>query len=165
MKKLFVLLFFFITLNALTFPKNFEANFTQSIINQNKKLIYKGKVFYKNGKVLWKYTYPVKKYIWINNKVYIYEPDLFQVTISPKPKFTLQNILENAKKIKDDEYYTIINNTKIIFKLKKFIQFLKYKNKIGNLVEIKFFNQKNTSLNNKLFIPNYPKNVDIVYQR
>ncbi len=165
MKKIFVLLFFLITLNALELPKNFSANFTQTITTQNKNLIYKGKIFYKKGKILWKYTYPVTKYIWINNKVYIYEPNLYQVTISPKPKFTLENIIKHAKKLKDHLYLAIINNTKIYFKYNKTIKFLKYKNKMGDLVEIKFFNQKFTPINSKMFITSYPKDVDIIYQR
>ncbi len=40
MKKLSLLLFFLITLNALSLPKNFEADFNQTITSQNKKLIY-----------------------------------------------------------------------------------------------------------------------------
>ena len=165
MKKLLMLLFFLITLNALSLPSNFEANFTQTITNQNKKIIYKGKIFYKNGKILWKYFYPIKKYIWINNKVYVYEPDLYQVTISPKPKFTLQNIINNAKHLKNDLYKAIVNNKKIYFLYDKTIKYLKYKNKMDNLVEINFSNQSTKKLNPNLFIPNYPKDVDIIYQR
>ena len=156
MKKLLGLLFFFISLHALILPKHFEANFTQIIFNQNTKLTYKGKFFYQNGKILWKYTYPVTKYIWITNQVYIYEPNLYQVTISPKPKLTIQNIINHAKKLKNDLYFTKIDKTKIYFK---------YKNHLGNTIEIKFFNQKTIPLNKKLFIIKFPKDVDIVYER
>ena len=165
MKKLLALLFFLITLNALNFPSNFEANFTQTITSQDKKIIYKGKIFYKNGKILWKYSYPVEKYIWINNKVYVYESDLYQVTISPKPKFTLQNIINNAKYLKNNLYEAKINDKKIYFLYDKTLKYLKYKDKMDNLVEINFSNQSTKELNSTLFIPNYPKDVDIIYQR
>ena len=165
MKKLLVLLFFLITLNALNLPSNFEANFTQTITSQDKKITYKGKIFYKNGKILWKYSYPVEKYIWINNKVYVYEPDLYQVTISPKPKFTLQNIIHNAKHLKNNLYEAKINDKKIYFLYDKTLKYLKYKDKMDNLVEINFSNQSTKELNSTLFIPNYPKDVDIIYQR
>ena len=165
MKKLFLILFLLITSNALNLPKNFEANFTQSIINENKKIIYKGEIFYKNGKILWEYFYPVKKYIWIKDKVYVYEPDLLQVTISKQPKFTLTNIIKNAKKIQKNKYIATINNKKIVFTYNKTLKELHYKNEMDNLVTIKFYNQKEKEINDSLFIPKYPKDVDIIYQR
>ena len=36
---------------------------------------------------------------------------------------------------------------------------------MDNLVTIKFYNQKQKELNSSIFIPKYPKDVDIVYQR
>jgi len=165
MKKLLALLFFLITLNALNLPSNFEANFKQTITSQNKKITYKGKIFYKNGNILWKYSYPVEKYIWIKDKVYVYEPDLYQVTISPKPKFTLQNIINNAKHLKNNLYEATINDKKIYFLYDKTLKYLKYKDKMDNLVEINFSNQSTKKLSPNLFVPNYPKDVDIIYQR
>ena len=165
MKKLFVLLFFLIALNALELPKNFSADFTQTITDQNKKITYKGKIYYKNGKILWKYSYPAEKYIWIRDRVYVYEPDLFQVTISPKPKFTLQNIVKNAKKIKDDIYEAKIDKKRVFFKYDKSLKYLKYKDQMDNNIEINFSNQSTKELNESTFIPTYPKDVDIIYQR
>jgi len=166
MKIKFIILILLITsINALNLPSYFKANFTEMINSNGKKLIYKGSVFYHNNKVFWHYTYPVEKYIWINKKVYVYEPDLIQVTISKKPKFTLQNILSNAKKIKANEYKTVIDNTTIYFVFDKTIKKLWYKNKMGNLIEINFSNQSEKKINPDIFIPHYPKNVDIIYQR
>ena len=165
MKKLLLLLIFLITLYGLKLPNNFESNFTQTIINKDKKIIYKGKIFYKSGKILWKYTYPVEKKIWILNKVYIYEPNLMQVTITKKPTLTLNTILKNAKKIKGNLYKTTINKTTVYFTYDKTLKTLKYKNKMDDLVKIKFFNQKNSNIKDNIFIPNYPKDVDIIYQR
>jgi len=150
---------------ALKLPSNFSADFIQIIDSNGKKLIYKGKIFFKNPKILWQYTYPNEKYIWINDKVYIYEPDLYQVTIAKKPNFTLTNILKNAKKIKDHIYETKLKNKTIHFIYDKTLKKLWYKDEMENLVTIKFKNQKNKKLDDKIFIPNYPQDVDIIYQR
>jgi len=163
--KLGFILFLTVFLNALSMPSYFQADFIQTIRSEGKKLIYKGKIFYHKNKIFWHYTYPVEKYIWINKKVYVYEPDLIQVTISKRPEFTLQNILNNAKKIKNNEYETVINNTKVNFVYNKTIKKLWYKDKMGNLVEINFSHQSTKELNSSLFIPKYPKDVDIIYQR
>ncbi len=161
---IFTLVLLFSYMNALTLPNNFEANFTQTINNNGKKLYYKGKIFYKNDQILWKYSYPVKKYIWINEKVYVYEPNLMQVTISKRPKFTLQNILKNAKKEKNF-YVTKINNKKVYFVYDKTIKSLHYKDDAGNLVTITFSNTSTKPLKTSIFIPTYPEDVDFIYQR
>ena len=161
---IFIMFLLISSINALTLPKNFEANFIQTINSQGKKLIYKGKIFYKNGKILWKYSYPVEKYIWINDKVYIYEPNLMQVTISKKPKFNLENILKNAKKEKNF-YVAKIDNKKVYFIYDKTLKSLHYKDDAGNLVKIKFSNTSFKALKDSLFVPTYPNDVDIIYQR
>jgi len=150
---------------ALKLPSNFSADFIQTIDSNGKKLIYKGKIFFKNPKILWQYTYPNEKYIWISDKIYIYEPDLYQVTIAKKPDFTLTNILKNAKKINNNTYETKLKDKEVYFIYDKTLKKLWYKDEIGNLVTIKFKNQKDEKLNNKLFIPYYPNDVDIIYQR
>ena len=161
---IFILFLLFSYINALTFPNNFEANFTQTINNNGKKIYYKGKLFYKKGQILWKYFYPVKKYIWINKKVYVYEPNLMQVTISKRPKFTLQNILKNAKKEKNF-YIAKINNKKVYFIYDKTIKSLHYKDDAGNLVTITFSKPSVKPLKDSIFIPTYPNDVDFIYQR
>ena len=163
MKNFIILLIFSLSF-ALNIPSNFKADFIQTIKSDNQEITYKGKIFYKNGKILWKYNYPTEKYIWIGKKVYVYEPDLYQVTISKKPKFNLENILKNAKQIKKDTYETIINHTKVKFKFNKFLQNLSYKDEVGNKVEIIFSNYSTKELNNSLFTPTYPDDVDVIYQ-
>ena len=165
MKRMFfIILLSIMYLNALSLPKNFEADFTQTINSNGKKLYYKGRIFYKKGRILWEYSYPVKKYIWINDKVYVYEPDLMQVTISKRPEFTLQNILKNAKKEKNF-YITKIENKKVYFTYDKTLKSLHYKDDAGNLVTITFSNFSTKPLKKSLFIPRYPDDVDIIYQR
>ena len=164
MKKIIFLLVFNF-LFAITISESFFANFLQTINSNGKKLIYKGKIFFKNPKILWKYTYPTEKYIWINDKVYIYEPDLYQVTIAKKPEFTLTDILKNAKKVKNHTYKTKLKNKTVYFIYDKTLQKLWYKDNLGNLIIIKFTDQKEKKLNPKIFIPDYPKDADIIYQR
>ena len=164
MKKIIFLLVFNF-LFALAIAESFSTNFIQTINSNGKKLTYKGKIYFKNPKILWKYTYPNEKYIWIIDKVYIYEPDLYQVTIAKKPEFTLTDILKNAKKIKNNTYKTKLKNKTVYFIYDKTLQKLWYKDNLGNLVTIKFSNQKAKNLNPEIFIPNYPKDVDIIYQK
>ncbi len=162
-----IILIFFLAgfLNALNLPSNFQADFIQTINSNGKKLIYKGKIYYQKNKIFWHYNYPVEKYIWINDKVYVYEPDLIQVTISKKPKFNLQNIVKNAKRIKPHEFETVIDKKKVYFIFDKIIKKLWYKDEMGNLVSIVFNKTSLKKINPSLFIPKYPKDVDIIYQR
>jgi len=160
-----LIMFFFQFILALNLPKSFSADFVQTINSNGKKLVYKGKIFFKNPKILWKYTYPIKKYIWINKKVYIYEPNLYQVTITKKPDFTLTSILKKAKKIKKNTYEAKLKDKKIYFIYDKTLKKLWYKDEMENLVTITFNNQKDKKLDNKIFIPIYPKDIDILYQR
>ncbi len=163
--KFILILFLLVSINALNLPSNFQADFIQTINSNGKKLIYKGKVYFQKEKIFWHYTYPVEKYIWVNDKVYVYEPDLIQVTVSKRPEFNLQNIINNAKKIKQNIYEALIDKKKVYFIFDKVLKKLWYKDDIGNTVTIKF---KNVSLKKPasiIFVPKYPKDADIVYQR
>ncbi|MEO1923990.1 MAG: LolA-like outer membrane lipoprotein chaperone, partial [Nautiliaceae bacterium] len=141
----------------------FKSDFNQTIISDNQKLIYKGKVFYKNKQILWKYIYPEKKYIWVKDKVYIYEPDLMQVTITKKQNLNLQNILKHAKKIKNNLYETNLDNKKIYFIYDKTLKKLYYTDEMGNKVKINFYNQSN-EVNDSIFKPKIPDDTDVIYQ-
>jgi outer membrane lipoprotein carrier protein len=103
MKKLFFLIATF--LYAITLPKEFSANFTQTITSSDKKITYKGKVYKLGNEIVWNYTYPSKKTIWVKEKIYVYEPDLYQVTIINKKNTTLNDILKNPKKKKKRPLY------------------------------------------------------------
>jgi outer membrane lipoprotein carrier protein len=159
-RKLFILLTF-INLYAIEIPKIFIAKFTQNIYQNDKKLTYKGIVILKNNQIYWQYNYPTLKKIWIKDKVYVYEPDLMQVTILKRPSLNLVKILKNAKKVKDNLYETEMNKKRIYFIYKKTLKKIYYKNEIGNRVEIYF-----TPLNKNLSIPkmNFPPDIDIIYQ-
>jgi outer membrane lipoprotein carrier protein len=159
-RKLFILLTV-INLSAIEIPKIFIAKFTQNIYQNDKKLTYKGIVILKNNQIYWQYNYPTLKKIWIKDKVYVYEPDLMQVTILKRPSLNLVKILKNAKKVKDNLYETEMNKKRIYFIYKKTLKKIYYKNEIGNRVEIYF-----TPLNKNLSIPkmNFPPDIDIIYQ-
>ncbi|WP_236618702.1 LolA-like outer membrane lipoprotein chaperone [Lebetimonas sp. JH292] len=147
--------------NALNLPKEFKAKFTQYIYSKDKKLTYKGIVILKNNEIYWKYTYPNIKEIWIKDKVYIYEPDLMQVTISKKAKLNLFKILKNAKKLDKNLYVAINNKKEIYFIYDKTLKKAWYTDDIGNKVEIYF---KKTNKNISIPPLNFPKDIDIIYQ-
>ncbi len=148
---------------SLTLPKQFSAKFIETISSKDKNLTYKGEVYYKDKNIVWKYTYPNKKIIWVKDKIYIYEPDLEQITITKRKKLSLNNIIKNSKKIKDNLYVSNVEKKKIYFIYDKTLKKLFYKNEIGDKVTINFFNQKN-DVNNSIFRINVPKDIDIIYQ-
>lgn len=168
MRFLVVFLFFIAELFALTLPKQFSADFNQTIDSDQKTLHYRGEIFYKNGQIVWKYTYPYQKTIWVKSRIYIYEPDLMQVTVIDKKENNLIEILKKAKKIdknryeteyKGKKYYFILSNGKI-----KLPQKIYYTDEMGNKVVIKFYNFKN-EVNDKVFDLNFPDDVDVIHQR
>jgi outer membrane lipoprotein carrier protein len=160
MKKILIFLFFSL-LFALEPPKTFKADFVQTVTSQNGVLKYKGVVCMKNDEIFWKYEYPQVKYIWVKKEIYVYEPDLMQVTIAKRGSLTLENILKHSKKIKKDLYLTVLNKTKVYFVYDKTLKKLYYTDKLGNKIEILFFNQS-TCKNDEVFKLNFPKDVDII---
>ncbi|WP_456488122.1 LolA-like outer membrane lipoprotein chaperone [Caminibacter pacificus] len=162
MKKI-ILFLSAVFLFALTPPKEFSAKFVQTVKSQDRTITYKGDVYKKGEEIVWKYTYPTEKTIWIKNKIYIYEPDLMQLTIANKKNATLNEILKKAKKIKDDLYETKVDNKTIYFIYDKTLKKLYYTDDLGNKVEIKFFDQKNSAPSD-VFKLNYPADVDVVHE-
>jgi outer membrane lipoprotein carrier protein len=161
LRKFILLIILCLNLSALNLPKNFAANFTQYIYQNDKKLTYKGIIILNNNQIYWKYTYPTLKEIWIKDKVYIYEPDLIQVTISKKPKLNLFKILKNAKKIDNNKYMALADNKEIYFIYDKTLKKAYYKDDIGNSIEIYF-----KKLDKNISVPplNFPKDIDFIYQ-
>ena len=162
--KIFLIILIISFVNALTLPKNFSADFTQTITSSNKTLKYKGKVYLKNNYVFWHYIKPIEKKVWITSKVYMYEPDLYQVTISKRPEISLIKIVKNAKKIKNNEYLAKMDKKEIYFIYNKTLKKLWYKDEVGNLVKINFYNQSTKELNSSIFKPTFPNDVDFIYQ-
>ena len=148
--------------------KEFSADFNQSVKSENKTIKYYGKVNVDNNLVFWHYTKPIKKKIWATlNKVYVYEPDLEQVTIHNIGKndnfFTL---LKTAKKIKNNLYIKSYDNKNIYFIVKnQMITKIYYKDKVDNLVTLNFYNIKPQKFKMDTFTPKYPDYVDIIYSK
>ncbi len=147
---------------AIEIPKTFCASFKETITSKNSQLHYKGKVVYKDKEMVWKYLKPEKKIIWIKDRVYIYEPDLMQVTIKKKDKLNLNTILKNAKKVGKNLYKTKVNSTTIYFVYDKTLKKLYYTDEVGNDIAIDF---KKDKCDFSLLKVKYPKDVDIIYQR
>ncbi|WP_457560137.1 LolA-like outer membrane lipoprotein chaperone [Caminibacter sp.] len=153
---------------AINLPKKFSADFNQTITSDKQTLKYSGKIFYDNGKIVWEYLRPYKKTIWVLDKVYVYEPDLMQVTIIEKKEKNPLLLIKNAKKIGENRYETEYNGIKYVFELYgkkiKYPKKIYFTDKMENRVVIIFTNIKNKT-DTKVFKPDFPSDVDVIYQR
>jgi len=168
MKPLILIFFMIFSYGFELKYKSFESDFNQSVESENKTIHYQGKVYIKDNLVFWHYTKPIEKKIWATlNKIYIYEPDLEQTTIhniSKKDNFF--ELLKTAKKVKNNLYVKNFDNKKIYFLIKnKMIKKIYYKDKIDNLVTLNFYNISPKNFKLDLFMPKYPKYVDIIYAK
>jgi len=167
MKHILLILSFILTSFAFELKyKSFEAEFNQSVESNKKKLHYNGKLFVKGELIFWHYIKPIEKKIWITlDKVYIYEPDLEQVTIYKKSKESnLFQIIKNSQKVKENLYSYKTADKTIYFEIEdKMIKKIYFKDKIDNLVRINFYNIVPKELNVSFFMPNYPDYVDVIY--
>ena len=148
--------------------KSFESDFNQSVKSENKIIHYEGKVFVDNNLVYWHYIKPIEKKIWAtNDKIYVYEPDLEQVTIYQKSNNdNFFKLLKTAKKIDKNTYLKKYDNKNIYFKTKNdLITKIYYKDKIDNLVTLNFYNVEKKEFNNSIFQPKYPDYVDTIYSK
>lgn len=102
-KFLFFLFFtMFLSADGIKLPMAFDSSFTQKIISpKNKKIIYKGIVFYSDKSLLkWIYASPTKKEVCTNGKeIVIVDNDLEQVFFYTINKgFNLPEVLKSSKK-------------------------------------------------------------------
>ncbi|GAA6924861.1 LolA-like outer membrane lipoprotein chaperone [Helicobacter pylori] len=149
--------------------QSFSAHFKQ-VLKSEKPLVYYGVLKAKAPNwALWVYEKPLKKEIYMNDKeVVIYEPNLFQATITPlKDKTDFFTILKRLKKQDDGSFKTTINKTtyRLIFKDGKPFS-LEFKDEMNNLVTITFSQTEiNPTIANEIFVFK-PKdeNIDIVRQ-
>ncbi|GHP59294.1 outer-membrane lipoprotein carrier protein [Helicobacter pylori] len=149
--------------------QSFSANFKQVLKNE-KPLVYYGVLKAKAPSwALWVYEKPLKKEIYMNDKeVVVYEPNLFQATITPlKDKTDFFTILKHLKKQDDGSFKTTINKTtyRLVFKDGKPFS-LEFKDEMNNLVTITFSQTEiNPTIANEIFVFK-PKdeNIDIVRQ-
>jgi len=168
MKHIILILFIVFSYGFELKYKSFESDFNQSVKSDNKVIKYEGKVFINNNLVYWHYTKPIEKKIWATlDKIYVYEPDLEQVTIYTKNKNDdFFELLKTAKLIKKDIYMKEYDNKKIYFKVdNNLVKKIYYKDKIDNLVTLNFYDTKQKEFNLSFFEPKYPQYVDVIYSK
>lgn len=146
----------------------YEAKFTQSVKNSSNNVIkYKGLIYIdKHANILWKYTSPIKKNVYIHNKtVIIDEPELEQAIISTlNNELNLLNLLNNSIKVNTNTYENSLNDILYTIKLKdETLQSIKYKDHIDNIINITFSNNKKDHVLPKgIFMFTAPSHYDII---
>lgn len=170
-KELFILLLLTLTSHALDLDfKNFSADFTQVVVDENKKeLKYEGKLYAKYPSTsYWNYVKPIKKEIYINeNVVTLVEPDLEQVIIQNiENQIDLIRLMKDAKKISDTFYEKTYLGTTYTIKMKNNLPSnISYKDKFDNKVSILLSNiDTSTILKSKTFKANYSSDFDVIKQ-
>jgi len=147
---------------------SFEADFTQSITDEeNKTINYNGHITAsKPQNARWSYTKPVKKEVYINDlDVVIVEPEIEQVIIRRiESNFDFFKMISNAKKIETDKYEAFYKDTKFTIVIKgKLIESISYKDEFENRIKIVFQKQKqNQNINKSVFMPSFPLEFDII---
>ncbi len=149
---------------------SFKANFAQTITsNSENKIEYKGEVFIKkSGKILWKYKTPVVKNVYINNDFAIVdEPELEQAIFTQlESEINIIKLLNSSKKVNDNSYITNIEEVDYLIKTSPSddkINYIKYKDKLENDVEIKFSNVvQNGDISDEIFKFVVPENYDVI---
>lgn len=167
----FFLLAFTLASHALDLNfKSISANFTQVVVDENKKeLKYEGRLYAKYpNRSYWNYIKPVKKEIYINEDVVtLVEPDLEQVIIQNlENQIDIIRLMKDAKKISDSMYEKTYLGTTYTIKMKKNLpSSISYKDKFDNKVSILLSNiDTKTILGEKRFQVNYPSDFDVIKQ-
>lgn len=147
-----------------------EAEFIQTVTNeQNSSIIYNGKVWLKKPDLaVWRYTKPIQKEIFINDKsIVIVEPELFQATmLKSEQSINILKVWQSSKPISKTQRVSTINNSKVtITHDSNHIKTIFYKDELENFVTIEFNNQqKNPQLANDFFKAKVPEDFDIIVQ-
>jgi outer membrane lipoprotein carrier protein len=153
----------------LNFTK-FQANFTQTITDDNNKsIVYKGEVYAKKPSFnLWQYQYPIQKSVYSDGiKIIMIEPDLEQVlytNISQNIDFF--NIIASATETSKNHFNAHYKDMKFeIIMDENSLQSISYHDNFDNLVLIDFEKQHyNTKIEDSFFTPNIPQDYDIIHQ-
>ncbi len=167
MKQILFLFSFSILLFANFNINSIESDFKQSITNeQNQTIVYYGKFYARDdNNALWIYKKPIKKLLYfLQGRVVIIEPDLEQVIFSKLENIPkILNILKKAKQ-KDGKITAMCcDNTYNIKIIGNNIKTVKYIDKVGNKVTIKFYNENtNLILDDKIFEYKIPEGYDIL---
>ena len=149
---------------------SFKASFSQLITSSSQNTIeYKGEVFIKkSGKILWKYKTPIVKNVYINNDFAVVdEPELEQAIYTQlESEINIIKLLNSSKKVNDNSYLTNIEDIDYLIKTSKNddkINYIKYKDKLENDVEIKFSNVvQNGEISDEIFKFVVPEHYDVI---
>lgn len=165
---LFVLLGFLNANGEVLQIKSFKAKFNQSIKSINNNLInYEGEVFIRDdGKILWKYSSPIIKNVYILNDLAIVdEPELEQAIITTlEDEINIIKLLKDSKELKKDSFLSTIDDVDYLISVENsLIKNISYKDKLENDVSISFFEvTQNTQLEDEIFKFEIPKHYDII---
>jgi outer membrane lipoprotein carrier protein len=156
---------------SFEFLTSFQADFFQYVEDGSGRPIqYKGTLYAKSpSSVLWKYTHPIEKHIYIHNKsIWIYEVDLAQVILSNlSDSLDFLRVLQQAKHINPHHYETTHQGTLYAIKtdsnnLPRSIVFLDH---LENNITITFHNAThNISFAHNFFQFIPPSHVDVIRQ-
>ena len=148
----------------------FKASFTQKIVSTSDNIIeYKGDVFIKkSGKILWQYKTPVVKNVYINDSFAVVdEPELEQAIFTElDSEINIIKLLNSSKKVNENSYITNIEDVDYLIKTSPSdnkINYIKYKDKLENDVEIKFSNVvQNGEISEQIFKFTVPEHYDVI---
>jgi outer membrane lipoprotein carrier protein len=169
MRLLFIFVLIFNYANASLLDINsFEADFTQTITDEkNKVLKYNGHILAsKPNNASWNYISPIEKQVYISKyEATIVEPEIEQVIIRRiSSEFDFFQLVQTAKKISENNYVTMYNNTKYNIKTDNgLVESISFLDQFENKVKIVFSQQKqNHKIDKDKFIPKYPMDFDII---
>ncbi len=146
----------------------FEANFTQSIVDdQNKTIVYQGHVkAAKPQYALWEYKSPVEKKVYIlPHKVIVVEPELEQAIIKKiSGNFDFFSLIKHAKEIDKDHYLAHFKDKSYYINLtNSTLSSISYKDEFDNSVTINFTKvDEKKKIERKDFVPNIPEDYDLI---
>ncbi len=148
--------------------QSFQADFVQTITDEEKKVLtYTGTITSKRPSlVLWHYTDPVNKKIYVNEKrAVIVEPELEQAIIKQlHGEIDFFGILASAVYVDSTHYKASYKGIDFLLKeVNGVIESLSYTDQLENKVLITFSKQKqNRPLEDTVFTPKVPKYFDII---
>ena len=155
---------------GIVLPKQFKANFVQTVTNPKNKVIrYSGRVLFSGENLLkWSYVEPTKKEVCTDGReILVVDHDLEQVSAYRIDKgLDLTEILKDAKPYKDHIYVTQFSGKQYTIKLdeKGRLQSVAYYDDLDNKVQILFqkMHYGNSKLNAASMKCNYPAAYDVI---
>jgi len=157
-----------IALGAFEEIESLKAGFIQTIRSVDaKEITYKGRLYALSPYyALWRYEKPMEKEIYVHNRqVVVYEPDLFQATVSTlKDSIDFIALLRGAKKIDEQTYETVILDQRYrVLAPRGVPQSIQFTDKLDNQVFIELRDvELNSKIDKELFIFIPESSIDII---